>query len=770
MTWWSVSNRIYSLVKHENDSDLMQQRKRFTGTLCLLIMMALLPVIAVSVSRGFMLEHMVIITGGVSSAACLALMILTKKLSEKAIALYLACLSSAVCFADVDSASTLSDRAWPLFVLLIDALLVMRMPDFYSKAAVSLVCLWLFIQVGEGLFRFGLYDVPGTASVSDRKEVTDCDTPPCSSHANVLLKTITAQLIVFLIDFYFTRGFAKTVTLEKERLEASIMATEKVTEALVHFDLEKAESVLSTIPESQTTELLRRLLSNLENYRPYLPAAIFEGSSGTTSVPDNEADNEMSKMRTNPPGLISHSAALVFTDIEASTMIWEAIGDKMKTALAAHNTIMRKCIVEANGYEVKTIGDSFMVAFDCAPDAVQFGILAQNALFNYTWDDSLRGIQQCCTRDDVWNGIRVRVGIHCGDVEPDLNPLTSRYDYHGTVVNTAARVEGCGAGGGVFVTQQVHDALPDMLEPNHVTHKIGKLSLKGIASELMVYLLLPDHLAPRLSEVMSKVNEKHNKRTVHSGSESSRRSAAGQPQGNHHSRLQRAVAASCVILSVDGVCLENNGDVGSRLNQLLSTVNSLSEQSQGGVLAVTGTDVTLGWNMQKRCQSHTFESVHYVATLFKVLKRTAASWVSGVSASVGTGSATHGTVGTAKAKYYVTLGKAPQLCVAGLRVCQYMGVQASIVCSMATAAHIATHYLTRPVGVVTVDSELTTVHQLDVAECTDPLSWPWSEEYFDCFHKQDDKGIAMHNEAEDDPTLTSVVRMMRNSNHPTFPL
>ena len=55
--------------------------------------------------------------------------------------------------------------------------------------------------------------------------------------------------------------------------------------------------------------------------------------------------------------------AILFTDIEASTSLWETQPVAMEKAVDEHHKLMRDLIHDHNGYEVKTIGDSFMVVF-----------------------------------------------------------------------------------------------------------------------------------------------------------------------------------------------------------------------------------------------------------------------------------------------------------------------------------------------------------------------------------------------------------------------
>ncbi|HEY0093538.1 MAG TPA: adenylate/guanylate cyclase domain-containing protein, partial [Archangium sp.] len=55
--------------------------------------------------------------------------------------------------------------------------------------------------------------------------------------------------------------------------------------------------------------------------------------------------------------------ALVFTDIEGSTRLWEHCSAGMREALEVHDRTLRARLEATHGYEVKTQGDSFMVAF-----------------------------------------------------------------------------------------------------------------------------------------------------------------------------------------------------------------------------------------------------------------------------------------------------------------------------------------------------------------------------------------------------------------------
>jgi len=77
--------------------------------------------------------------------------------------------------------------------------------------------------------------------------------------------------------------------------------------------------------------------------------------------------------------------AMVFTDIQASTTLWARSPQQMVAALDTHHELIRGVLPATRGYEVKTIGDSFMVAFADPKNAVDFALAVQAVLFDHEW-------------------------------------------------------------------------------------------------------------------------------------------------------------------------------------------------------------------------------------------------------------------------------------------------------------------------------------------------------------------------------------------------
>jgi predicted ATPase/class 3 adenylate cyclase len=136
-----------------------------------------------------------------------------------------------------------------------------------------------------------------------------------------------------------------------------------------------------------------------------------------------------------PAGIIT----CVFTDIEGSTRLLRELGPRFDDVLAQHDEVLRAAWREHGGHEVKTLGDSFLVVFPRAGDAVGASVAAERALAGVTWPTELP--------------IRVRIGMHTGYARPTND------DYTAMVVNQAARVVGAARGGQVLLTADTAAAL-----------------------------------------------------------------------------------------------------------------------------------------------------------------------------------------------------------------------------------------------------------------------------------------------------------------------
>ena len=191
--------------------------------------------------------------------------------------------------------------------------------------------------------------------------------------------------------------------------------------------------------------------------------------------------------------------AVVFTDIQSSSSLWGLYPEEMTEALNLHHKIFRRLINKHRGYEVKTIGDAFMIAFSSAIDAVEFSCDLQVELYDETWPNPLLEHESCETISSLFHGLRVRSGVHYGDCVVKTTPQGG-YDYEGNIINSCARVTDAGAGGQALLTEAAYGSAEDYLaEINHnVDCKyLGAFKFKGISDPIGCVQILPERFANR---------------------------------------------------------------------------------------------------------------------------------------------------------------------------------------------------------------------------------------------------------------------------------
>jgi class 3 adenylate cyclase len=149
-------------------------------------------------------------------------------------------------------------------------------------------------------------------------------------------------------------------------------------------------------------------------------------------------------------------AAVIFTDVQGSTSLWEFNPSAMQKALRLHDQIIRQTIANHRGYEIKTEGDSFQLVFHECHDAVLFALIVQQALYSAPWSQEILSHPDAC--EDIENGLRglrVRMAIHFGPVSCHLNEVSCRRDYTGITMNIAKSLENMAYGGQILVTSDV---------------------------------------------------------------------------------------------------------------------------------------------------------------------------------------------------------------------------------------------------------------------------------------------------------------------------
>ena len=187
--------------------------------------------------------------------------------------------------------------------------------------------------------------------------------------------------------------------------------------------------------------------------------------------------------------------ALVFTDIQGSTQLWETREQVARQSLHAHDAVMRAALHRNGGYEVKTEGDAFMIAFTNATRALRFCLEVQEKLHEHPWSDDLLSLPEARSEVD-FRGLRVRMGCHVG--VPEARTRGGKVDYYGPMVNRAARISGAGHGGQILASGEAWDEALSAITEEAVATDLGEFSLRGLHGAQRMVQLVPATLSGRV--------------------------------------------------------------------------------------------------------------------------------------------------------------------------------------------------------------------------------------------------------------------------------
>ena len=546
-------------------------------------------------------------------------------------------------------------RVWPLFVVQIDILLVLRLSKRGTLANVVFVVLYLAFTQAVSTVSLGV-DLNDPLASDVTHSLCDCSSPPCKVSTSEALKQFLPMVMVFLLDYYITRGFAAQVWEEEQRMRAAIGTAQDVAASLARFDLDLAQEMLSQDRElpAELYQSFSTLLTHLAQYRPYLPDALF------SVLHPPKSPNDAANPSVSPPGVETNFACIVFTDVVGSTPLWIGDPDAMSKALHLHNSVVREAVRSTGGYEVKTIGDAFMVAFETLSQGVAFALLVQKCLSRCTWPAGLLRFAQCMPDPaGVWGGLTLRIGVNSGAVNVEWNPVTSRADYFGPTVNTASRVEGVSAVGGVTLVEAQYQKLqeeaaacPSVPLPQWVRVDVGPRTLRGMDNAVQLVTLFPKELEQRRHGRASLVvlNLEESTSTARSSMHSSgTRAVPASPASSLlHVRpfagpdLRHVAAATVATVEI---AMEEEWSAHScrAWEEHTSFLLACAERCHGKVGACVGRAVFVSWNVSLECLQH----LENCFIFYEVLHKSDYAFAVGCS----TGDVTVGTVGRGSQRF-----------------------------------------------------------------------------------------------------------------------
>ena len=160
-------------------------------------------------------------------------------------------------------------------------------------------------------------------------------------------------------------------------------------------------------------------------------------------------------------------AAIMFTDMVGYTSLGQKNESLSLALVDEQRKLIRPILNRHDGREVKTMGDSFLVEFSSALNAVRCAYDIQRTAreYNISLPEERR--------------VHLRVGVHLGDV------LDSQGDISGDAVNVASRINYLADDGGVCLTRQVYDHVQNKFELP--LKSLGPRSLKNVNIPVEVY-------------------------------------------------------------------------------------------------------------------------------------------------------------------------------------------------------------------------------------------------------------------------------------------
>lgn len=248
-------------------------------------------------------------------------------------------------------------------------------------------------------------------------------------------------------------------------------------------------------------------------------------------------------MRDLPTGTVT----FLFTDIEGSTRLLQATGERWPAILARHKEIMAAAIASGGGSVIGTEGDSFFAVFPSTVGALDAAIAAQRALGAEPWPADAT--------------VTVRMGLHAGTAQLGTDT------YVGLDVHRAARIAAVAHGGQILVSDAVTALVGRDLPDGVGLQDLGEHRLKDLVEREHLYQVVAEGLErsfPPLATLDGVLNNLPRRLTAFVGRErelaevqailaGTRLLSLTGPGGTGKTRLSLEIAARSLEAFEDGV-------------------------------------------------------------------------------------------------------------------------------------------------------------------------------------------------------------------------
>ena len=160
------------------------------------------------------------------------------------------------------------------------------------------------------------------------------------------------------------------------------------------------------------------------------------------------------------PPVLTGTVTFLFSDIEGSTALLRDSPSLYRVLRAEHERLLREAFEAHGGQEVDVQGESFLVVFASAKDALLAAVEAQRSLAEHSWPGAAR--------------VCVRIGIHTGE------PVYEDDHYVGLPVHHGARLVAAGHGGQILVSETTRQLLEEEELDGLTLRDLGAKRLRDI--------------------------------------------------------------------------------------------------------------------------------------------------------------------------------------------------------------------------------------------------------------------------------------------------
>jgi predicted ATPase/class 3 adenylate cyclase len=184
------------------------------------------------------------------------------------------------------------------------------------------------------------------------------------------------------------------------------------------------------------------------------------------------------------------TVTFLFSDIEGSTRLLQELGEAFRGVLERHNELVVEASSRHGGFVIKNEGDGFFMVFQSALGAVSCAVMLQRALATEPWP--------------MVQPLRVRIGMHTGEGR------LGGSDYIGIDVHLASRIESCGHGGQILMSEATAKLTQHSLGEGLRIEDLGSHRLRDIAHEERLYQLSVGGLQTEFPPVKTMTTGKGN--------------------------------------------------------------------------------------------------------------------------------------------------------------------------------------------------------------------------------------------------------------------